>query len=715
MNKLHQGQSVLAKLLSKENISIQHGNFQTAFFDVQNRVLGLPIWKDADKDIYDLLVGHEVGHALYTPVFNPAELPCPKDYINIVEDVRIEKCIQETYPGLIACFRRGYKTLVDQNFFGTRNRDLSTYGLIDRINLHAKAGAYLNIKFLPEEKAIVDQVMNVSTWEEVMAAAVALHKFAHEEKKKNPEKPSPSNTQSSEQSPSSPSESMENGDSSEQTETDQESSESESGDSQDESSESKSTLDKASASEKLDESETSRHFENSAKELIKDPKIANRTAYAIEPSMEDINNMICNYEKVFSLRDESEIYKELSNSSQFEAEYKEFLNNTKKFVAVLVKEFEIRKAAYQYSRSTTSKTGILNVDKIHSYSYSDDIFLSVTSLANAKNHGMMMFVDFSGSMGKVLPYVLKHLINLCLFCKSAGIPFQVYSFSGGTYASLVAKDPRYSYSKYHSWGEGREGKITTEQVILLDLVNSEMSKADFNRAIRDLYIRSKRPESACAAVEYLGDTPLNETIIAAHKLVPLFKAKHNIQKMNVMFLTDGEGNCLSIKSDPNYKNVKFDKSWNDSYNYIEMKLNGQHFKSELYGEYCSQKLFKHLRKTTDCNLIGFYIPKQKSVAKKLAIDIIRGKNGNNWQSATNMWNSTYQAKYRADKSIHFEEALGYNEYFIVASGDELDTSDESLNIDQSMSRGLMAKAFSNFNKAKKVNRVFVTKFAEALA
>ncbi len=36
-------------------------------FDTKNRILYLPIWQNMTGIIYDLLVGHEVGHALYTP------------------------------------------------------------------------------------------------------------------------------------------------------------------------------------------------------------------------------------------------------------------------------------------------------------------------------------------------------------------------------------------------------------------------------------------------------------------------------------------------------------------------------------------------------------------------------------------------------------------------------------------------------------------------
>ena len=84
--------SVLARLLANENITVQQGNFKTAFFDVENRVLGLPLWKEMSADVYDLLVGHEVGHALYTPSVDKIQIKgVPFAYVNVIEDIRIEK------------------------------------------------------------------------------------------------------------------------------------------------------------------------------------------------------------------------------------------------------------------------------------------------------------------------------------------------------------------------------------------------------------------------------------------------------------------------------------------------------------------------------------------------------------------------------------------------------------------------------------------------
>ena len=116
--------SSLPKLLAKENLTIRHGNYQTPWFDIKNRVLGLPLWKDMGKDVYDLFVGHEVGHALETPYEGWHDSPeklqgCPRSYINVIEDARIERKVKTRYPGLVGPFSRAYANLFEDNFFGT--------------------------------------------------------------------------------------------------------------------------------------------------------------------------------------------------------------------------------------------------------------------------------------------------------------------------------------------------------------------------------------------------------------------------------------------------------------------------------------------------------------------------------------------------------------------------------------------------------------------
>ena len=110
--------STLARLLATENLLVEHKQVPTASFDVHKRLLTLPMWNRASDTVYDLLVGHEVGHALYTPDDDTLDnLPCPKDYLNVTEDARIEKLMKRKYPGLAKDFYRGYQELNDDDFF----------------------------------------------------------------------------------------------------------------------------------------------------------------------------------------------------------------------------------------------------------------------------------------------------------------------------------------------------------------------------------------------------------------------------------------------------------------------------------------------------------------------------------------------------------------------------------------------------------------------
>ena len=95
----------LAKLLAEEDIFVVHKQTPTAYFDVKRRELGLPIWKDEEMtdNIYDLMVCHEIAHALWTPLEMMEEVisrKLNKGVVNILEDARIERMVQKKYPNL---------------------------------------------------------------------------------------------------------------------------------------------------------------------------------------------------------------------------------------------------------------------------------------------------------------------------------------------------------------------------------------------------------------------------------------------------------------------------------------------------------------------------------------------------------------------------------------------------------------------------------------
>ena len=100
----HEIKSQLAKLLATEDLVVEHKNVETAQFNVHTRVLQLPLWEKASNNVYDMLVGHEVGHALYTPDEWDWMDRVSQTFVNVVEDARIEKLMKRRYPGLAKTF-----------------------------------------------------------------------------------------------------------------------------------------------------------------------------------------------------------------------------------------------------------------------------------------------------------------------------------------------------------------------------------------------------------------------------------------------------------------------------------------------------------------------------------------------------------------------------------------------------------------------------------
>ena len=120
MSKFLQTRGMLAKLLATENLVVEHDNTaKTASFDTENRVLKLPVLNTENENVYNMFCAHEVGHALQTPQYWKNDVPddVPFDFVNVVEDVRIEKFIQNKFPGLRVDFSKGYDFLNVSNFF----------------------------------------------------------------------------------------------------------------------------------------------------------------------------------------------------------------------------------------------------------------------------------------------------------------------------------------------------------------------------------------------------------------------------------------------------------------------------------------------------------------------------------------------------------------------------------------------------------------------
>jgi hypothetical protein len=168
----------LAKLLATENIVVEHRNAHTASFDTKDRILTLPMWKDVTAALETLLVGHEVGHALYTPYSGWNGMETEKKTIcNIVEDARIERKMKIKYPGLRRDFYEGYKELFHKDFFKIKDQKIEKMNFLNRINLYFKIGSFTPILFQEDEKPFIDEIEEAKTWDEVVCITDKIFDF----------------------------------------------------------------------------------------------------------------------------------------------------------------------------------------------------------------------------------------------------------------------------------------------------------------------------------------------------------------------------------------------------------------------------------------------------------------------------------------------------------------------------------------------------------
>ena len=749
----------IARLLAKENVTVQHGNYPTAWFDVKNRTLGLPLWKDMGKDVYDLLVGHEVGHALYTPYEGWHDSPeklegCPRSYINVIEDARIERFIQRDYPGLVGPFKRGYFSLKDRGLFDYPD-DQTKIKLIDKINLKAKLGEMVHIYFNKEEKEFYNRARyQTQTFEEVVELCREILAYTQENTPELIQKPQPegdieipegmeeiagegeagpqtghddyleedessSSTdgeQSSEEdeaSNSSKSESEDGDKSDDRTETNNSSSESDEADtpSTEEDSNENGTKDKGEGEEDI--SITDENHREAERTLLEEDENGKQPVYMRGPSKKLIDHVLFPFKEVHESRQKvMESYDFDPAKSGIMEGYGEYIANVKRASNFAVKEFEMRKAGYQWQRAQTAKSGTLDVNKVYSYKYNEDIFARVTKLANAKNHGMIMLIDYSGSMSGTLGQVIDQLLHLVTFCKMVNIPFDVYAFTTGNRDLINSR--------------GRpllvDGDLEISNVCLPLLISSSLKKREYNQALEGLYMKKLAVESrgnyyydrdywddyaVTGKMEKWGSTPLNQSLVIAHTLVKKFKMKHAVDKMNLVVLSDGDSNGLREYEDySKYKNKGLDPRKEglklDRWKY-RIHIEGKLLEISSDPRRSTHELLKSISKRYACTTIGFFVSDRTWDFKSKLHE-------------ADIWDMREPNKeYRKNKCVSLKNAVGYDEFYLVKGGKKLKATEDEFEVKEDASTAQIRAGFKKFSASKKKNKVLLTNFGKAVA
>jgi len=540
----------LARLLATENLIVEHRRVATASFDVDRRVLTLPNWDKASSTVYDMLVGHEVGHALFTPNKDWRDVAdCPKDFVNVIEDARIEKLMKRKYPGLRKSFAGGYKELNEADFFSIDGEDFNTFSLIDRINLHFKIGASAMVPFSIEEQLFVARTDVAETFEEVLQIAIDVFNFSKQEQEEEQEE-TPQEMPANETSSASQ-EDVEQQETDNQEQPKQENTTS--------SGQEQSGIEEEDEEESEEGSKTQDSFNEAAKGLT--DRYSNDPVYVEIPDSVDLPTFVADWTEVhdwideyrnnFLGKNEGDDY--YNPYETVDKSYVEFRKQSQKEVNYLVKEFECRKSADAYARAGQSKTGVLDTSKLHTYKYNEDLFKKVTVIPDGKNHGLIFLLDWSGSMQNEILSTVKQLLNLTAFCKKVQIPFEVYAFTNEFYTVRRIKNGVNEYvsnDEYFEKNGCMEGKIFLQKNMfhLMNFVSSRSNSKDYERMCLNLYREAYIFVYACSYQSTIGiglsGTPLNEGIIMLNYIIPQFKKQNDLQKVNVCVLSDGEA-CQS--------------------------------------------------------------------------------------------------------------------------------------------------------------------------
>jgi len=746
VNKVNiESKSQLAKLFATENLSVEHNNVKTASFDLENRIVTLPIFKKPQGDVYDMLTAHECSHALHTPMKAWAKLEDPKyrAYVNVIEDTRIDKLIQKKYPGIVRNYINAFEVLTKDNFFGLKGKNINTdLMLIDKINMYYKSSKKLKINFSKEEQSWVNKIDSIKTFTDVLKIAKELYGWQEKQLEQLVKLPDFDNH------PLSKNYKLDkNGKSTIQITVKTESNNNNPSDSKLEESKDKQEGNSSVGNPygaggdnvKVDTALTcitDQNFEQSKDKLLDKTKTY-RYATLPEPNfknalvpyeqfLKDMRDNVSDYcsGKINNGNSNTDMYKMYWN--WIKQDFLKFKKDNTKTVMYLVKEFEMKKAATAYKRATTDKTGVIDSLKLKNYKFSDDIFKRLTVLPNSKNHGMIMLLDWSGSMCDLMNKTVQQLCNLVWFCQKINIPFEVYLFKD----TMDKKNDPKEYFKF------KNGNMFAENSHLVNVVSHRMKKTVLHESLLYLYMMANYFNRSFSYVRddmsykgypipvnqeyHLTSTPLNEAIIMCNKLIPLFQSKYKVEKLSFITLTDGEsnGDAANFNIDTTKPNNKLHIDKWDTQTIIkdgkkryttERDYKGRHYDS--YRSCVTSSLLKVLQSKYNVTTIGFYLSKR--VNKNSFTQFVDEYISANGKLSYNSNFEKLRKQFLKDKVIEIPKA-GYNSYYVVNAKDmNIENADLS-NINSGNTTSEIKRIFTKSMKNRLYSRVLLNKFIEQI-
>jgi hypothetical protein len=175
--------------------------------------------------------------------------------------------------------------------------------------------------------------------------------------------------------------------------------------------------------------------------------------------------------------------------------------------------------------------------------------------------------------------------------------------------------------------------------------------------------------------------------------------------MNFITFTDGDANRISTYSDWSDDNrIRPDRTS------AVINVDGTMVKARVGSRSMTSALLKNMKKKYGINTIGFFMADTNSDWRQRL-----------WIMADELYKyiedykSQANKEYRTNKCVHEQNVLGYNEYYLVKGGKNLETQEDEFAVAEDASNASIRTAFKKFTKSKKQNKVLLTKFGKAVA
>ena len=758
MSNIQNQKSGLAKLMATENLTVQHAKVQTAMFDPKNRVLTCPIWEKMSGDLYDLLMGHEVGHAIDTPAdgWHGAVHDRGANYkgfLNVVEDARIEKRQKRRYPGLRRSFTNGFNELMAKDFFGLNGRNVNTLPFIDRLNIFTKSSYSLDVSFNAKEQEFVDRVQACETWDDVLKVTNEIWDYSKEEQSET-NTPQDSFGQDDDGEDEYETESGQNeGDAETDGEGNEPAKSKQKGEDGDEEKESPSSADEQSDENGEDEGETKNDIErNKESQSVNEDQTSEPRCETDENFRQNESKLIAKHAREYvyvnipkpnlkkivtpakrvqelltqEFTDQTASYEQIANTL-----YNDFRRKNERFISLLAKEFEMRKAADKFSKAKVSSTGDIDVSRVFKYQIDDNIFKKVMRVPKGKSHGLILLLDKSGSMSDNLTASYEQILILAMFCRKVNIPFSAYGFGNADHIREKdfpgEKNNGVLSHTYDCFSEN-ERDMWLSSVYLREMINSKMSNSEFSKAVKNILClmdawscrygsRSNfyRPPS-----DSLSNTPMTEALIACQPLITEFKTVNNLDIVNLCVVHDGDADDITSfvangasynrnYFNPNYQNVFLCDKKNKLQQEVVVKEDGVRI-----------AIGNWLTKTTGVKIIGFYLAPNSAMKGAVRRRLFNPELNELRKDERAKWYELKEAYSKYIKILRKEKFLesknpGYESFFLLPGGNELDMDDEDFEAPSKVTTASLTKAFSKYTKNRQVNRVLVSRFIGMIA